>query len=572
MHDLIIIGANSSGISHAIKSSKAGMKRIRLITQRNETVYPELIKELDIDVSYREKASNINKITTDNNEIAYEVTTDKQKYRTKCVIVAPSNTLTEFEFPTGIEASERVLLNEYQNVVDNKDVLIIGNDDYAVEAAKYMINRGANVVLALQSFSPAKLSYATNLIISLLEQQRKLTVLYRSAPEKIEYVNGFPMALFNDRRTPDLEFDYVIYSSTKLNNKSYVEIEKEIENDDAIIFAGSLSDKEIQDRLLNIFDNIVFEEKVLDKTNNIKEVEEQLRKQHYNATITYFEPTHSDLWVLRVKPDNGDISHSPGQYASLGLGYFEDRIDDAVDPGLDEKWDKLVRRSYSISNRIFDENGYLDNGNESVELEFYIVLVPPAEGKVPGLTPRLALKRPGDRIYLGPKVAGRYTLAPVTKPNNTILFLSTGTGEAPHNAMIVELLRKGHHGQIVSMVSVRNLKDLAYLEKHRELEKRYPNYTYIALPTREKDIPKKYIQDLLKDKTLENEYAINLDAENTHVFLCGNPSMIGLPEKIDDQLIFNENNSGGVIEILLDRGFKLDERKVAGNIHVEEYW
>ena len=242
MHDLIIIGANASGISHAIKSSRAGIKNIRLITQRTETVYPELIAPLDIDVSYREKASQIKKL----DENSFEVITDKQKYQTRCVIIAPSNAVTDFDFPNGIVPSERVLLNEYQNVVDNKDVLIVGNDDYAVEAAKYMINRGANIVLAMQTFSPARLSYATNKMITLLEQQRKLTVLYRSAPEKIELINGFPLVYFNNRQTPDLEFDYVIYSSTKLNNKSYVEVESDTENAKEIIFAGSLNDKEIE--------------------------------------------------------------------------------------------------------------------------------------------------------------------------------------------------------------------------------------------------------------------------------------------------------------------------------------
>lgn len=162
----------------------------------------------------------------------------------------------------------------------------------------------------------------------------------------------------------------------------------------------------------------------------------------------------------------------------------------------------------------------------------------------------------------------------MTNLDNTCLFLSTGTGEAPHNAMIVDLLRKGHNGQIVSLVSVRNTKDLGYLQKHRELEKRYPNYSYIALPTREKDIPKRYIQDLIRDRILESDYSINLDPENSHVFLCGNPSMIGLPVKDEESgnLVFDKDKTQGVIELLIERGFKLDERKNLGNIHVEEYW
>jgi ferredoxin--NADP+ reductase len=207
---------------------------------------------------------------------------------------------------------------------------------------------------------------------------------------------------------------------------------------------------------------------------------------------------------------------------------------------------------------------------EGEELEFYIVLVPPTPDNVPGLTPRLALKRPGDRIYLGPKVAGRYTLAPVTDPEATVLFLSTGTGEAPHNAMVVELLRKGHRGPIVSAVSVRQWIDLGYMEKHRTLERHHANYHYVPLPTREPDVPKRYIQDLIRDDVFTADFGVELDPERTHVFLCGNPAMIGLPEEADGVTTFPEVT--GVVELLSARGFTLDHRNQRGNIHFEEYW
>jgi ferredoxin--NADP+ reductase len=306
-----------------------------------------------------------------------------------------------------------------------------------------------------------------------------------------------------------------------------------------------------------------------DRRRGLTGAVDELRQEQYNATITYFEPTHSDLWVLRVRPDHGDVTHLPGQYASLALGYWEERIDDAEDHHLVERWDKLVRRSYSISSPMLDEHGYLTGEVGATELEFYIVLVPPSDGNVPGLTPRLALKRPGDRIYLGPKVAGRYTLDPVVDPGATVLFLSTGTGEAPHNAMVVELLRKGHHGPIVSAVSVRRWADLGYLDKHRELESRYRNYHYLPMPTREADIRKRYIQDLIAEDRLA-EFGVGLDAETTHVFLCGNPAMIGLPEETDGGISYPKVT--GVVELLAQRGFTLDHRSQRGNVHFEEYW
>ncbi|MEZ5227824.1 MAG: hypothetical protein R2710_14460 [Acidimicrobiales bacterium] len=189
---------------------------------------------------------------------------------------------------------------------------------------------------------------------------------------------------------------------------------------------------------------------------------------------------------------------------------------------------------------------------------------------MPALTPRLALKRPGDRIYLGPKVAGRYTLDAVTDPNATVLFFGTGTGEAPHNGMVVELLRKGHMGPIVSAVSVRKWADLGYLDKHRQLESRYPNYHYLPMPTREPDVPKRYIQDLITDDVFGKDYGLTLDPENTHIFLCGNPSMIGLPEGEEGNKTFPE--TVGVVELMTERGFTLDQRRSPGNIHYEEYW
>ena len=285
---------------------------------------------------------------------------------------------------------------------------------------------------------------------------------------------------------------------------------------------------------------------------------EELREEHYNATITHFEPTHSDLWVLRVKPDHGGTDYTPGQYATLGLGYWEERVDDAIDPNLGDRWFKLIRRSYSISSRVLDDHGYLVDEGGLDELEFYIVLVPPTEDNIPELTPRLALKRPGDRIYLGPKVAGRYTLDSITNPAGTVMFFSTGTGEAPHNAMITELLRKGHHGPIVSAVSVRNSIDLGYEETHRELERRHHNYHYLPMPTREPDIAKRYIQDLIKDGDFAR-MGVSLDPATTHVFMCGNPAMIGIP---DEDGVFPA--TVGVVELLVERGFTIDKRKQPG--------
>ena len=199
------------------------------------------------------------------------------------------------------------------------------------------------------------------------------------------------------------------------------------------------------------------------------------------------------------------------------------------------------------------------------------MLVPADDDHVSALTPRIANKQVGDRIYLGPKVAGRYTLNAVQAPDTAVVFFSTGTGEAPHNSMVTELLRKGHTGPIVSTVTVRNWQDLGYLDAHRRLEARFPNYHYLPMPTREADVAKRYLQDLIRDGDIERALGAPLDPANTHAFLCGNPAMIGLPQENEDGTIAYPDSTG-VIELLAERGFTIDRRNEPGNIHFEEYW
>jgi ferredoxin--NADP+ reductase len=392
------------------------------------------------------------------------------------------------------------------------------------------------------------------------------------------------MAYFGDRRTPDLQFDHVVFAPPRRTlDPSRLGITAGALVSGRVWFQGTDEPEPGQqvspgwriglDIARSCFPELTLPEPAPPTARLRRHTAaiDELRAEHYNATITKFEPTHSDLWVLRVKADHGDTSHIPGQYASLGLGYWEDRVDAAEDPGLDRRWDKLIRRSYSISNRIFDQHGYLVDDTGGDELEFYIVLVPPTDTNIPALTPRLALKRPGDRLYLGPKVAGRYTLASVTDPEATVLLLSTGTGEAPHNSMAVALLRKGHVGPIVAAVSVRQWADLGYLHKHQALERRYGNYHYLPLPTREPDVPKRYIQDILIEGVLSERFGVTLEPASTHVYLCGNPAMIGLPtEGPDGAVVYPEPK--GVVELLVEQGFILDHRNHPGNIHYEEYW
>jgi len=298
----------------------------------------------------------------------------------------------------------------------------------------------------------------------------------------------------------------------------------------------------------------------------------QLRAARYNATVTYIDRVHSDLMILRVKPDSPRPAYKGGQYCSLGLGYWEPRVDGCQTEILsDDDHRRIVKRAYSVSNSIETTPGELRNLSTDDWVEFYIVLVREnPDGRIPALTPRLFAMQEGSRLNMLERFTGHYTLDPVND-DDTVVFLGTGTGEAPHNAMLLELLRRGHNGRILHACCVRYTRDLGYFDIHRRLEIKYSNYTYVPLTTRESVGHRKvYIQDLITG----GEFDSLLDPANTHVYLCGNPRMIGVPTKDKETGMRVFPQPPGVIEILEARGFAADNAAVKfhGNIHFEEYW
>jgi ferredoxin/flavodoxin---NADP+ reductase len=302
-----------------------------------------------------------------------------------------------------------------------------------------------------------------------------------------------------------------------------------------------------------------------------------LKREYYNAQVVYLRKKNPDLMILRVKPDFPRPVHKPGQYSTLGLGFWEPRhpgCQDELLEGAEES--QLVRRAYSLSCSILDEQGKLLDLERTDWLEFYIVLVRESDReKPPALTPRLFMLREGDRLAVGRKITGHFT-ADEVKPDDNVVFLATGTGEAPHNYLTWQLLTQGHRGKILSACCVRFRRDLGYLDIQDKLGKRYPNYTYLSLTTREKDTigHKVYIQDLITSGQLAENLGAPLDPARTHVYLCGNPMMIGVPVRNRETGKQSFPHPQGVVEILSGLGFQLDDHanKIKGNIHVEEYW
>ncbi len=306
----------------------------------------------------------------------------------------------------------------------------------------------------------------------------------------------------------------------------------------------------------------------------------ELSEKHYNATIVERIDFNDQLARFRIRPDDGVPDFEPGQYVTLGLGNWEPRLKGTQPEEVPEKkLRRISQRAYSISCPMVDDARNLVTVDSVDFLEFYITLVRETDSpdkKPPVLTPRLFNLHANARLKIGRKFTGHYVLGDV-KPDDTVLMLGTGTGEAPHNAMTAKLLAANHRGRVVNVTTVRYRNDLAYVKEHEQLMKSYPQYRYLAYTTREPEnldpshpgyVGKQYLQQLFTSGDLAEAADDPLDPANTHVFLCGNPAMIGyVPPGADPP------SQPGMLPLLCEAGFS-DEADCsgAGCIRFEKYW
>jgi ferredoxin--NADP+ reductase len=310
-----------------------------------------------------------------------------------------------------------------------------------------------------------------------------------------------------------------------------------------------------------------------------KENAQQPPEGLYNASVVGCRDVHEDLRILRVQLDEGRLGFIAGQYTTLGLYVGRPSAgDEGTSNRMATNSPHLTKRAYSISCSMLNSDDELVTVSQCPYLEFYITQVHPQQDDRPHLSPRLFALTVGERLYVDRRAHGRYTLEPV-KPDDTVILMATGTGEAPHNAMVAELLAGSHRGRIVCVTCVRYRRDLGYLAVHRQLERRYRLYRYVGLTTREPEnvdanrpdyVGKQYLQDFVTTFELDARLGEKLDPTRTHVYLCGNPVMIGAPPRSAGA--GQQPKPAGMIEALQRRGFRMDEPGRRGNIHFETFW
>ena len=303
-------------------------------------------------------------------------------------------------------------------------------------------------------------------------------------------------------------------------------------------------------------------------------------EEPYNAEVVGVRDVHENLRILRVRMDVETVEFLPGQYTVLGLGSWEPgRGTEGGSPDRVNCPPTLIKRAYSFSCPMLDSNGVVARPSQFPFLEFYFNSVPHRSENHFSLTPRLFRLEVGSRIFVGPRAHGHYTLRAVHEQDD-VIFVSTGTGEAPHNAMIAELLATGHPGRIIAVTCARHRSDLGYWDAHRRLVTQHPGYRYLTLTTREPQnvdphradyVGKQYVQQFFASGEIDRQLGFELRPDRTQIFLCGSPAMIGIP-RVDGDGHVAYPEPPGMIETLSRRGFSPDHPDASGNIHFEKYW
>ncbi|MFY9328210.1 MAG: ferredoxin--NADP reductase [Georgfuchsia sp.] len=192
------------------------------------------------------------------------------------------------------------------------------------------------------------------------------------------------------------------------------------------------------------------------------------------------------------------------------------------------------------------------NSPEASPHEFYFITVP--EGP---LTPRLAALAPGDPVWLLPRGNGFFSIGEI--PEADVLWcLSTGTGLGPFLSILRTTEPWEKFGRIVLVHAVRFVSELTYGDVIVDIAAAHPGaFTYIPMVSRETkgDVLAGRIPDAIRDGRLEARAGLKLNAENSHVMLCGNPAMVDDTQKI-----------------LAARGMRRHRRKEPGHITAETYW
>lgn len=229
------------------------------------------------------------------------------------------------------------------------------------------------------------------------------------------------------------------------------------------------------------------------------------------------------LFSLRIKAPLEN--YKPGQFVRVGL----------------EVEGEVLARPYSLVNSPDEEN-----------LEIYFNIVP--EGP---LSPLLSELKVGDDIKVAGRTAGFLVVDEVPE-TKYLWMMATGTAVGPFLAILKTAQPYQRFEKIVLCYSVRTKDELSYMDTiNALLEEHKDQLCFVPFVTREKleGAIQARIPLSIKNGELEKHAGVDLNADNSHVMICGSSEMMR-----------------DASEVLNERGMRKHLRREPGHISTEKYY
>jgi len=202
--------------------------------------------------------------------------------------------------------------------------------------------------------------------------------------------------------------------------------------------------------------------------------------------------------------------------------------------------DEVIARPYSLVNTP-----------EESCLEVYFNIV--EDGP---LSPRLFELKSGDDVLIADNPSGFLTVSEIPQCNH-LWMIATGTGIGPFLAILKSEAAWQKFEKIILCYSVSYAEELAYQGVIEQVALTHAEkFCYVPIITRETFAGGlgKRLPTLMQDASLEQHTGIDINAENSHVMMCGSSSMIT-----------------DVSAELVARGMKKHRRRDPGHFTTEKY-
>jgi ferredoxin/flavodoxin---NADP+ reductase len=234
--------------------------------------------------------------------------------------------------------------------------------------------------------------------------------------------------------------------------------------------------------------------------------------------------------LVTLKLSDVALSFEPGQFVNLGLDIGGER----------------VKRAYSMASA------------PGSAPEFYVSTLPDG-----AFSPQLVGLEVGQSVQLETSAQGFFALRWLPAEAKELWLVATGTGLGP----FVSLWRSGslfpRFERVVLVHGVREIAHLGYRVELEALTASEPRFSYLPVLSRANaaDVAKAQgalggrITQVLQSGALEQRAGLALDAERSHLMLCGNPEMVK-----------------DVSALLGERGLRRHRTRAPGHITTEAYW